>query len=49
MSGGYVERKVDVSSVELDRGIIGLPMLGANTLELTEVVACASALISEVR
>ena len=47
--GGFVERKVDGSSVEFDRGIVGLPTLGADSVLVAVVVAHASALISGVR
>ena len=49
LSCGCVERKVGGSSVKFDRGIVGLPMLGAYAVTLVEVVARASDLISGVR
>ena len=41
--------KVDGSSVEFDRGILGLTALGMDAETLAEVVARASALRSELR
>ena len=40
---------MDDYSVEFDRGLLGLPTLGAYAVAVTAVVARASALISGVR
>ena len=42
--GGRVEKKVDVSLVEFDRGIVWLPALGANAVVVSAVSESASAL-----
>ena len=49
LSGGGVERKFDGSSVEFDKGSLGILALGAYTVVVAAVVARASALSSGVR
>ena len=43
-----MEIKVDGSSVEFDRGIVGLPVLGEDAVVATKAVVLNSALISVV-
>ena len=48
-SGGYMDRKVDGSSVEFYRGLVVLTTLGSNAVAGAGVVSRVSDLRSEVR
>ena len=49
LSGGYGERKVDGYSLEFDRGIVGLTLLGTDAVAVAAISVQASALISGMR
>ena len=49
MSGGYVERKLYGSSVEFDRGIVGMIAFVSDAVAVAAVVALASAIRPGVR